>query len=73
MYFAYGPGCDGWIEDRKFELARSLRELVGRYGREEEPAGEGPYVEVDGSGVRLRCVTSLDEDEREKMKMNGRR
>jgi hypothetical protein len=68
MNYAYGPHCEGWIAARKHELARSLRELVARYGMPEASGGEGPYVEVDESGVRLRRVSSLSEEEREKMR-----
>jgi len=68
MNYAFGPHCEGWIEARKHELAKRLRELVARYGTSEEPAGEGPYVEVDESAVRLRRVTNLGEGEREKMR-----
>jgi len=71
MYYTYGPDCDGWVETRKFELARRVRELVGRHGRPEESGGEAPYVEVDDSGVRLRYVASLDEEGREKMRMQA--
>jgi hypothetical protein len=67
MNYAYGPHCEGWIEARKHKLARALRELVARYGTP-EASGEGPYVEVDESGVRLRRVTNLSEDEQEKMR-----
>jgi hypothetical protein len=73
MHYAYGPSCEGWIEDRKFELARNLQNLVARYGKSEELAEEGPYVEVDESGVRLRRVTSLSEDEQEKLRKQAER
>jgi hypothetical protein len=73
MNYAFGPHCEGWIDARKYELARNLRELVARHGISEDSAEEGPYVEVDESEVRLRGIASLSEDDQRSIRKQAER
>lgn len=42
MNYAYGPDCEGWIESRKYELVRSLQNLVARYGGRKKQLKKAP-------------------------------
>jgi hypothetical protein len=55
VYYAYGRGCEGWIDKRRPKLAARLREFVWELPVDQE--GTHAYVDEKPGLVRIRKLT----------------
>lgn len=64
MNFGYNSQSKYWREDKKYELASRIQQLLESKGWGKPYCGV-PYTEVDGlyDGVRIRKVTHLSPEE----------